>query len=186
MANKTQIFSSLSVKAQRTKSREGSVLSGSGKQEEKGLQDREIIELYWYRDEKAIAESEKKYGAYCFSIAYNILGNREDSEECVNDTWLRTWNTVPPVCPDCLSAFLGRVTRNLSFDRWKVRRAGRRGKGETALMLEELLECVPAKGTPEEAVEDAELLDALNGFLEMRGGGSNLAGRILLGAGAVV
>ena len=87
------------------------------------MQDDKIIELYWARDEAALPESEKKYGKLCRTVAYHILHDREDTEECVNDTWLRAWNAMPPARPDVLSAFFSRITRNLSLDRYKAAHA---------------------------------------------------------------
>lgn len=96
------------------------------------MEDSAIIDLYWAREEAAIAESDRKYGSYCRAIAYHILKSREDSDECVNDTWLRAWNAMPPERPGILSAFLGRITRNLSLDRYRQRHALRRaGELET-------------------------------------------------------
>ncbi len=129
------------------------------------MKDTEILDLYWERSEEAIAESQKSYGNYCFSIAWNILRAREDSEECVNDTWLRAWNAIPPNRPARLGLFLGTITRNLSFDRWKQKNAMKRGSGEMNAALDELAECVPAAGSTEEAVEEAELQRILNRFL---------------------
>ena len=129
------------------------------------MRDTEIIDLYWERKETAIAESQKSYGNYCYSIAWNILHAREDSEECVNDTWLRAWNAIPPTRPQRLGIFLGTITRNLSFDRWKQKNALKRGSGEMNAALDELAECVPAAGSTEEAVEEAELQRMLNRFL---------------------
>lgn len=129
------------------------------------LKDTEILDLYWARDEQAITETQKAYGKYCYSIAWNILFCREDSDECVNDTWLRAWNAIPPKRPSRLELFLGTITRNLSLDRWKERHAMKRGNGEMMLALDELAECVPyARGT-EELVEAAELERLLNDFL---------------------
>ena len=91
------------------------------------MEDQQIIELYWARSEQAIRESETKYGAFCLSIARNILAQEEDAEECVNDTWLRAWNAMPPQRPGILSAFFGKLTRNLSLDRWRYNRAAKRG-----------------------------------------------------------
>ena len=129
------------------------------------MRDTDIINLYWERNEQAIAETEKSYGKYCYSIAFHILHDREDSDECVNDTWLRTWNAIPPQRPNRLSLFLGTITRNLSFDKWKRKNAQKRGSGEMELALDELMECVPAQHTTEEAVEAAELEKMLNQFL---------------------
>lgn len=91
------------------------------------MEDSAIIDLYWAREEAAITETDQKYGPYCRAIAYHILKSREDSDECVNDTWLRAWNAMPPERPTILSAFLGRITRNLSLDRYRQRHALRRG-----------------------------------------------------------
>ena len=82
------------------------------------MEDDKIVQLYWDRDETAIAATSDKYGAYCLSISRNILGNNEDAQECVNDTYLKAWNTIPPHRPAMLSTFLGKITRNLSFDRY--------------------------------------------------------------------
>lgn len=109
------------------------------------MDDGRIIELYFARDERAITESDAKYGAYCFTAANNILSSREDSEECVNDTWLRAWNAIPPKRPQVLKLFFVRITRNLSLDRLGSLRAKKRGGGEAALAIEELGEC--AAGT---------------------------------------
>lgn len=131
----------------------------------RSLKDTEILDLYWAREERAISESQNTYGNYCYSIAWRILHTREDSDECVNDTWLRAWNAIPPSRPNRLALFLGTITRNLSLDRWKERHAVKRGRGEMVVALDELAECVPdARGT-EEAVEAAELERLLNRFL---------------------
>lgn len=82
------------------------------------MEDTAIIELYWLRDETAIVQTDRKYGPLCRNLAYNILSNWEDSEECVNDTWHRAWDTIPPQRPDSLRAYLGRIVRNLSISRW--------------------------------------------------------------------
>lgn len=87
------------------------------------MEDSKIVELYLQKNENAIKETEIKYGAYCFAIADNILHNREDSEECVNDTWLKTWNAIPPQKPIKLQMFLAKITRNLSFNRFNTRSA---------------------------------------------------------------
>ena len=129
------------------------------------MKDTEIIDLYWTRQERAITETQESYGKYCYSIAYHILHEREDSEECVNDTWLRAWNTIPPTRPARLSLFLGTITRNLSFDRWKRKHAAKRGSGEMDVVLDELAECVPDKSSTEEIVEERELQRQINQFL---------------------
>ncbi|MDE7299200.1 MAG: hypothetical protein K2N94_10285 [Lachnospiraceae bacterium] len=94
------------------------------------MEDSQIIELYWKRSEQAVSETAQKYGNYCNTIAYRILNDREDAEECVNDTWLRAWNSMPPNRPGVLSAFLARITRNLSLNRCEKQNAAKRGGGE--------------------------------------------------------
>ena len=130
------------------------------------MDDRQIIALYNKRSEAALSETAKKYGRYCRTIAYNILFNEEDSEECVNDTWLRAWESIPPQCPERLSAFLGKITRNLALNRYKHKNREKRGGGQTLLVLEELSECIPGTDSTEEAVEEVILTEVLNRFLE--------------------
>lgn len=129
------------------------------------MKDEQIVDLYWERSESAIEESSKKYGRYCRCIAYNILQNEEDSEECVNDTWLRAWNAIPPKRPNRLSAFFGKITRNLSLNRYEKRTAEKRG-GETELVLGELLEAVPSGDSTAETVDSLELSRLINRFVE--------------------
>ena len=129
------------------------------------MDDHQIVELYWARSEKAISETADKYGRYCHSIAYNILHSKEDSEECVNDTWLSAWNSMPEQRPDKLSAFLGRITRNLSLNRLRSYTAEKRGGGQVPLALDELSECVPANDRIDRIVDDFALADILNRFL---------------------
>ena len=104
------------------------------------MDDKKIIELYFVRNEMAIEETDRKYGAYCFQISNNILNCREDSEECVNDTWLKTWDSIPPTKPQCFRLFLARIVRNLSFKKYKAKYTDKRGNGEIALILDELEE----------------------------------------------
>ena len=106
------------------------------------MEDQGIIALFFERSEQAIEETDKKYGGYCYSIAYNILSNREDSEESVSDTYLAAWNTIPPRRPNFLNAFLAKMTRHISIDRWRKLSAKKRGGGEIILALDELEECV--------------------------------------------
>lgn len=129
------------------------------------MEEKEIIDLYWARSEQAIRETDKKYGKFCHSIAYNILSDHEDSKECVNDTYLHTWNAIPPRRPNKLSAFLGRITRNLALNRYERDTAQKRGGGQTVLALEELAECVPDPNTVERQVEDRALAELFNRFL---------------------
>ena len=128
------------------------------------MEDSKIVALYWERSQRAIAETAKKYGTYCYRIAHNILHNREDAEECVNDTYLRTWEAIPPSRPDRFSAFLARITRNLSLNRYEKRYADKRGDGQIPLLLDELQECVPDSGST--VAEDLLLKDLLNRFLD--------------------
>ena len=129
------------------------------------MKDTEIIDLFWDRDEQAIAESQKGFGGYCFQIAWNVLNNKEDADECVNDTWMRAWNSIPPTRPQRLAVYLGTITRNLSLDRWKKGKTMKRGNGEMSVALEELEECIPDANRTEEAVEAAELERIINLFL---------------------
>jgi len=129
------------------------------------MEDKAIIDLYWERSENAISETAAKYGGYCFCIANNILSSKEDSEESVNDTWLAAWNTIPPKKPDILAAFLGKITRYISLDRWRKRTATKRGGGEVPLVLDELEECVAGRETVELQYLNQELSEVLNHFL---------------------
>ena len=128
------------------------------------MEDMEIIELYWQRDERAVKESDVKYGRLCKGIALRLLENMEDSEECVSDTWLRAWNTIPPQRPEILRAFFAKITRNLALDRCRSSAAQKRGGGEVSLALEELKDCVSG-GTIESELERKELVAAINDFL---------------------
>ena len=129
------------------------------------MEDARIVELYWARAEQAIAESEKKYGAYCAAIARRILSGPEDVEESVNDTWLAAWDSMPPHRPAALSAFLGKLTRRISIDKWRAGSADKRGGGETALALDELSHCVPSGQDVAGEVELRALVEALDRFL---------------------
>lgn len=129
------------------------------------MEDEQIVELYWTRDERAIEETDIKYNRYCHSIAYNILRNNEDAEECVNDTYMGAWNSMPPHKPELLSAFLGKITRNLSLKKWRSVTADKRGGGETALTLDELQECIPHSDNVHEAIELKALAGIIDTFL---------------------
>lgn len=129
------------------------------------MEDSRIIELYWQKKSSAVTESAEKYGAYCFTIAENILHSAEDSEECVNDTWLRAWNAMPPQRPRVLRMFLAKITRNLAFDRFNARKAEKRGGGEAALVLDELSECLAGGVDTESAYEGRELGRCIQRFV---------------------
>lgn len=129
------------------------------------MDEKQIIDLYWARSERAIDETARKYGKFCHSIAYNILASHQDSEECVNDTYLQTWNAIPPRRPNKLSAFLGKITRNLALKKYEMVTARKRGGGQVVLALEELAECIPDPDTVERRVDNRMLADKLNVFL---------------------
>ena len=129
------------------------------------MEDKQIVSLYWARNPQAIDRSQEKYGPYCLSIARNILRQEQDAEESVNDTWLGAWNAMPPQRPSVLSAFLGRITRNLSLDRYKAARAEKRGGDSFPAALDELSECVPAMGGVEQTMDERELGRAIDRFL---------------------
>lgn len=129
------------------------------------MEDAKIIDLYWARDDGAIAETDRKYGKYCYSIAFCILNDSEDSHECVNDTWLAAWNAMPPNRPQMLSTFLGKITRNLSLKKWRGRTAQKRGGMEFTLALDELEETIPGRQKIDEHLDESELVKAINDFL---------------------
>ena len=127
------------------------------------MDDYQIIDLYWTRSEAAITETENKYGRYCHYIAYSILGDDEDAKEIVNDTYLKTWNTIPPNRPTHLKPYIGRISRQLSLNRYEAKKAQKRG-GQMALVLEELNECIPDRST-ENIGDSLALREALNHFV---------------------
>ena len=129
------------------------------------MEDHKIIDLYWQRSEQAITESSNKYGPYCRTISYNILHNNEDVHECVNDTWFAAWRSIPPERPNILSAFFGKITRNLSVNRYKQNTAKKRGYGQVDLALSELDECIPSAWSVEEVINQKELIRAIDTFL---------------------
>jgi RNA polymerase sigma-70 factor (ECF subfamily) len=129
------------------------------------MEDNSIIQLYWDRDDHAIQATSEKYGHYCKSIAKNILHNEEDAEECVNDTYLNAWNSMPSHWPDQLSTFLGKITRTLSFNKYKHDHAEKRGSGELALVLDEPADCVSGQDDVEQIVDLQELSCAINTFV---------------------
>ena len=122
------------------------------------MDDKKIIELFFDRSEQAISETAKKYGKYCHYIAFQILNNKEDSEECVNDTYLRAWNSIPPKQPVKLRTFLGKITRNLSLNKWEKQMAQKRGAGQSQQVLEELLDCFPSESNVEFVVENKRIV----------------------------
>jgi RNA polymerase sigma-70 factor (ECF subfamily) len=129
------------------------------------MTDEQIIALYFARDEQAIVETANAHGAYCFGVAMRILNNHMDSEECVNDTWLRAWNTIPPKRPAVLRTYLAHIIRNLAISRYRRDHAAKRGHAPDT-PIHELTECLPdPAGTPADAVSSAELREAINRFV---------------------
>lgn len=125
------------------------------------MDDQKIVELYWERSESAVEETQKKYGRYCYAIAHRILRSEPDAEECVNDTYIRAWESMPPERPRVLSGFLGRITRNLALNRYDYNRAQKRDALST--VESEYWECMPSA---EGRIEDEVALSrALNRFL---------------------
>lgn len=130
------------------------------------MEDLQIVELYWSRDPQAIAQSQEKYGLYCFWVAHRILDSAEDSEECVNDTWVAAWNRIPPHRPDFLRMFLAKITRRLAFNRCKAALAQKRGGGQMPLVLEELGECVAGSEDVESTYDAKELGNSIRKFVD--------------------
>ena len=133
------------------------------------MDDAMIVDLYWDRNEQAIKESESKFGSYCHAIAYRILADQDDADESVNDTWLAAWESIPPHRPSVLSAYLGKLTRRISLNRWRDRNRDKRGGGEVDLSLEELAECVP----------DSENVEQVSGRLYYAIWNEDISGAIL-------
>lgn len=131
----------------------------------KEVSDEEIVELYWNRNEDAIAYTEKKYGKYLYAIAYNILRDRLDCEECVNDTYLGTWNRIPPTRPNVFRAFIARIARNVSVDRFRKNRRQSNVPTEMTVSLEELDECISQRASVEEEYILREMVRSLNSYL---------------------
>ena len=129
------------------------------------MDDSRITELLFSRDGSALAALNEKYGAYCLKIAENVLRNRQDAEECVNDALLRVWRSVPPEKPASLMLYMARITRNIAFNRYNENTAEKRGGGECALVLDELAECVGGGGTEDEYFSK-ELGECIRGFVK--------------------
>ena len=129
------------------------------------MEDLQIIELYWQRQEAAIEATAQKYGDFLFGLAWNILHCRGDADECVNDTYLKAWNAIPPQRPSAFRVWLGCITRNLSLDRWRQIRSEKRGGEEMDLLLGELDGCVPDGRGVEQTLEDREIAAAISRFL---------------------
>ena len=128
------------------------------------MEDNQIIELYFRRDESALAETAKKYGTFCLRIAMNVVNVQEDAEECVNDTYHTAWNQIPPTRPDSLRAFLGRIVRNFAISKYRAMHAKKRFHG-LEVMLSELEECIPSLHNVEQEIEAQELTEYINIWL---------------------
>lgn len=129
------------------------------------MTEQNILDLYFERDGNAIYETDLKYGNYCYTVAYNILSDNEDSEESVNDTYLETWNRIPPTRPNSLKAYLGKICRHISISRFRHNTARKRGRNEVNLCIDELADCIPAGLDLQQSVEAKEFVAFLNRFL---------------------
>lgn len=129
------------------------------------MDDQAIIDLYWARDQLAIAETEKQYGRYCYTIAFNILADHEDASECLNDTWFKVWQVIPPARPTRFSIWLARIIRNLSLQKLQARNAQKRGGSQADIAIHELEECLADTDSPAGNVEAGELAAAISAYL---------------------
>ena len=129
------------------------------------MEDSAILDLYFARSEDAIRETAAKYGRMLMSVSMRILRSKEDADECVSDTYMKTWNSIPPTRPNVFSAFLTKITRNVSLDKYDAMHADKRGAGEIAAVLDELEECIADSRIPVPG-EGMELREILNSFLE--------------------
>lgn len=129
------------------------------------MEDSQIIDLYWQRSDRAIQESDRKYGSYVSAIARNICGNDQDSEECVSDTWFTAWNQMPPRRPGILSAFFGAITRNNAINRVRSLHRQKRCTGQMDLALEELQDCIAGSDDVEKTAQMRELMQAITVFV---------------------
>ncbi len=129
------------------------------------MNDEKIIELYFARSEDAITETDKKYGGYCRTVTYNITGSREDSEECVNDTYMKVWNVIPPQRPPKLGAFVARIARNIAINLKRAREMQIRSGNYGAVRYDEISECLPSRENVERTADDRAVLGAIERFL---------------------
>ena len=128
------------------------------------MEDEETVQMYWDRDEKAISATSEKYGAYSMAIARHIVESPEDAEECVNEVYLKLWNSIPPHRPDLLAAYIGKIVRNVAFNRYKKNRAQKRGGSQMMIALEELAEEIGSNNL-EEVWDQHMLTEVINSFL---------------------
>ncbi|MEG1019297.1 MAG: sigma-70 family RNA polymerase sigma factor [Oscillospiraceae bacterium] len=132
------------------------------------MDDTKIVDLFWQRDESAIKETDIKYSRYLTAIFYNILKSDEDAEECVNDTYMGAWNSIPPQKPHVFRAFLGAITRNPSLDCYKKKHSQKRVAGEFSLLLSELEDCIPSDISVEKELDDKEIAKQIGTFLKQQ------------------
>ena len=130
------------------------------------LDDRELIRLYFDRDERAVSETQRIFGGYLYTIAHNILGSVQDAEECVNDVLMRLWNHIPPAKPENVYAYFAAVARSVASKRYQMKHAQKRGGGETALVLDELHDCCTDPDTVEQQIDSRSLREAIAAFTE--------------------
>ena len=128
------------------------------------MNDNDIIALYWARDERAISETDNRYGRLCRSIALNILSVNEDAEECVNDAYNKVWNVIPPQRPKQFRAWLGKIVRNIAINMWNRNRASKRYNG-IQTMLSELEDCIPAAKNVDDEIDSIELGRVISAWL---------------------
>lgn len=129
------------------------------------MRDEEIVELFFLRDEKAINETSRKYGNYCQAIANNILGNMQDVDECIDDTYFKLWNSIPPVRPRIFKVYLAKITRNIAFNMFEKRCTRKRGGGTIMEVLDELYECIPDENSVEHMVLEKELCAIIRDYV---------------------
>ena len=129
------------------------------------MQDKDIVRLFLERSDRAVAAAEEKYRAYCFKIALNILSSNEEADFCVNEAFMKAWETIPPQEPKMLSAYLAKITRNCAINMLKQSNAQKRGGGETELVLDEISEMVSGRSDVERDTENREIIKEINNFL---------------------
>lgn len=129
------------------------------------MEDSRLIEMYFERSEAAVASTAEKYGKYCTTVCLNVLGNREDADECVNDTYMKVWNSIPPTKPSNFKAFIGKIARNLAINRYEYLSAEKRGGGQVHEVLDELDFAIPARSDVEGEIEKRETAGLINKFL---------------------
>jgi len=130
------------------------------------INDQQIINLFWNRKEEALDVTMQKYGRILYKVAHNILSNGQDAEECVNDTLMQAWKAIPPKQPEFFSAYLAKITRNFSLQRWRAAGAVKRGGGQSNLILDELKETIPHPDSAEQSFEYAQTLRSINVYLD--------------------